>query len=242
MRLLVRGHRESRAVGAGFANLEGMVDDLASVLRAYPAGKAALLGITLAAAGCRMALPGQVELLASRELVRTVREGQKAIRLESNFGGVVSDPAIQARLDRIGRRLVAGAPECRGRCYFRLLGSVRPNALSLPQGGVYVTRGLYERLKSDGLVAAALAHELAHVARGDGWRPSKTLEDQLQKEIRADHRAVEYLATAGFDPRCVPELLEIVSSAMRPGWAETRIRAAEREIDLLVAASRPAPE
>ncbi|GMU24003.1 MAG: hypothetical protein AMXMBFR13_40800 [Phycisphaerae bacterium] len=150
-----------------------------------------------------------------------------ARKIESQFGGVLYHREAQARLDRIGAALLEAAPDCGVRCYFRLLGSSHLNALSVPEGGIYITVGLYNALGAEDLLAAALAHELAHIAAGDGWRPSKSSRDQLRKEIQADLRAISYLSSAGYDPGAMRDLVRLLRHEQRPGWSASRSSAME---------------
>jgi predicted Zn-dependent protease len=134
------------------------------------------------------------------------------------------------RLARVGRRVLKAASDCSADCYFGLLGSAKPNAFSLPEGGVYITAGLYSQLRTDDLLAAAIAHEVSHVAVGDGWRRASSTQEQFQRELAADRRAVTYLASAGFNPRSLVELMEITRHEQRSGWADTRISALNRQL------------
>lgn len=187
----------------------------------------ALLTALTTLAGCSHMLPGGVDTLAPvtrQSAIRTLA----ASRLEAQFGGVSSSASVQARLNRVGARVVEAARDCPIQCYFRVLRSAKPNAFSVPEGGIYVTAGLYNQLASDDLLAAALAHEVAHVAAGDGRRRSRSRADQLHKEMSADQRAVGYLMDAGHNPQALIELMEIIRHEQYPGWAAARIEAINR--------------
>jgi predicted Zn-dependent protease len=90
---------------------------------------------------------------------------------EKRFGGRLDDPAVQAYVRAVGER-VARCTAGHGLPYqFIVLDAAAPGAFALPGGPVYVTRGLLERLTTEGQLAAALAHLLAHVnARHVGAR------------------------------------------------------------------------
>lgn len=178
-------------------------------------------------AGCQGGPSGGVESLVSRGARQAAVRTRSAAKLESQSGGVARSETAQAMVDRLGGRLLATAADCRIDCYFRVLRSSRMNAFSVPEGGVYITAGLYNRLTTDDLLAAALAHEIAHVATGDGWHRARSQAEQLQKEIRADGRAAEYLSAAGFDPAVLLDLMELLRDEQYPGWADARIRALE---------------
>lgn len=148
---------------------------------------------------------------------------EAAARLEAKYGGVVGDHSTSARLNRIGQELVRTVPELPSRCRFELLDCKQKNAFSLPGGVVYVTRGLYEHLVTDDLLAATVAHELAHLASLDGLEHCRSAKAKLQREISADSRAVRYLRAACVDPAALVAVLGIVSSEHDPKWAEVRI-------------------
>lgn len=178
----------------------------------------------LTAIGCQSDL-SNVEALSGRASRQAAIRTQTASQLELRFGGIVRDDRAQAAIDRIGRQLLDAADDCRINCYFRLLESSRVNAFSVPEGGVYVTSGLYRRLNSEDLLAAALAHEIAHVAAGDGWKTARSRTARLEKEIRADRRAIRYLRAAGFQATAMSELLELMNENQPPGWGAARKQA-----------------
>ncbi|MHC4698230.1 MAG: M48 family metallopeptidase, partial [Planctomycetota bacterium] len=126
-------------------------------------------------------------------------------------------------MERVGYRLAIGVPDLRGEYRFRLLGSDRVNAISLPGGYIYITRGLYGKLSSDDLMAAALAHEMAHLASKDHFkaRPGEP-HRALEKELSADTRAARYLDAAGMSPAALANLVLLIKDAQPPGWAEVR--------------------
>ncbi len=93
-----------------------------------------------------------------------VRLGQDyARRLESQYR-LVQDAAVLERVTRVGK-IVAAASDRPGLPYtFKVLDLDVPNALSLPGGFIYVTRGLLSLVRSDHELAAVLAHETVHAA------------------------------------------------------------------------------
>jgi predicted Zn-dependent protease len=151
--------------------------------------------------------------------------------LESNQGGVSGDQEAAKRLSRVGQRLAAHAPDLGVPCRFRLLNSSQPNAYSLSCGYIYVTQGLYNQLRTDELLAAALAHEMAHVAAQDGKRPCSDAGCQLHKELRADEQAVRYLKAAGYSSAALSRLVHLLRAAQPAGWADRRQTALRKHLD-----------
>lgn len=90
---------------------------------------------------------------------------QVAASLEARHGRLNDARRLQ-RVTQVGRRLEAAAGRKQGSISFRLLDADDFNALALPGGFVYVTRGLVDRVRNEDELAAALAHELAHIVLG----------------------------------------------------------------------------
>ncbi len=86
---------------------------------------------------------------------------QAAARFEAEYG-LVSDAAMQGRLQRIGQRLLAGAERKDLPWSFRVVAIDEFNAAAFPGGFIYATRGLMRGLNDEEL-AFVIAHEIAHV-------------------------------------------------------------------------------
>ena len=124
---------------------------------------------------------------------------------------------------RIGRQLAHPASPQLANCQYRLLHADCRSALSLPGGYIYVTQGLYRQLSSDDLLAATLAHELAHLAAKDHFkRAPRGCDQALKKEQSADAKAAAMLDWAGFNSQALIDLLVIVGDVQPPGWAQAR--------------------
>jgi predicted Zn-dependent protease len=91
------------------------------------------------------------------------REGAAALVQEA---GEVQNPALTDTLTRIADRLAAHTAEPTYRYQVHLLGSNDVNAMSLPDGTVFVTRGFITQLHpTEEDYAAVLGHEISHVAQ-----------------------------------------------------------------------------
>lgn len=143
--------------------------------------------------------------------------------LEHRHGGIIPDGNAERRMTRIGRRLADGTPALEARYHYRLLGAEKMNAFSLPGGRVYLTRGLYRELVTDELLAAVLAHEMAHIASKDHFKPRCDSPGKcLDREVSADARAVVYLRAAGISPEALIGVIRIIEDVQAQGWANTR--------------------
>lgn len=87
---------------------------------------------------------------------------QAATDLEKQYG-VVNDPAGTARINRIGMNIARNTPRADLPWSFKILNDSSVNALSLPGGFVYVTKGLMDLNVPDSELAGVLGHESAHV-------------------------------------------------------------------------------
>src|SRR5690606_24094221 len=160
-------------------------------------------------------------------------------------------------VDRVGRRLVDAtvAADSPYQFDFHLLADpATVNAFALPGGQIFITAALYERLETEGQLAAVLGHEIGHVierhgaeriaqmqltqgltgaavlAAYDPENPSSAgsavvaqLIGQLvnlrygrDDELESDHWGVRILAEAGYDPRAMIRVMEILAEAAGP--------------------------
>lgn len=178
---------------------------------------AALLG------GCHASAPRQWESSLIVNNAEALAGARAAPTIEARFGGVVRDADAEHRIEFVGRRLTRGLPDPGYTYRYRLLDSDKINALSLPGGRVYITRGLYARLSSDDLLAAVLAHEVAHLASRDHFKPAPSDAGQaLKRELSADAYALRILGDADLRRTALIDLVLLIEDALPAGWAEAR--------------------
>ena len=79
--------------------------------------------------------------------------------------GFVADAGLADYVTSVGERVSADATREDIDYRFHVLDMGDPNALALPDGNVYVSRGLLVLINSEDELAGALAHEVAHVER-----------------------------------------------------------------------------
>ncbi len=120
----------------------------------------ALLILTLAAGVAAGAVPPP-----SADEVRIGR--QLAQQIEARYP-VVTDPALNERLNRIARAIVPASDRDGVNYVFKILDIDVANAVSLPGGWIYVTKPMFGLVRSDHELAALLAHEIVHVAHAHG--------------------------------------------------------------------------
>jgi predicted Zn-dependent protease len=124
---------------------------------------AALLGALALNSGCASnpATGGTDIVIMSQG--REVAIGEEMHQEMMAQGAAYDDAALQAYIDRIGRRLVANSDRPELEFTFTVIDSPDINAFATPGGFVYINRGLLAYLDSEAELAGVLAHEIAHV-------------------------------------------------------------------------------
>ena len=113
-------------------------------------------------------------LMSLKDEIRIGREEHKKIL--KAFGGRYQDVAIENYVNNIGNRLAANSELPNIKWTFTVLNSPVINALALPGGYVYVTRGLMALASNEAELAGVIAHEIGHVtARHTAQRYSSSM-------------------------------------------------------------------
>ncbi|MHA1190234.1 MAG: M48 family metalloprotease [Alphaproteobacteria bacterium] len=158
---------------------------------------AALAGIS----GCtqHLGVPGRVDPVAVAG-VRLPSDVEAAIgarenpRVIAEYGGVYSDPEVEAALARVVSRLVSASNDPSRRYRITILNSPVANAFALPGGYLYVTRGLLVLADDNSELAAVLSHEIAHVLANHALERARAVErsdivEQVASSILSDPNA-----------------------------------------------------
>ncbi len=128
-------------------------------IRIYFAARVLWTGILAASllAGCARnadnGAPGEADLSESERV---------ALELEANVG-FVSNPELLAYVETVGRRITAQGNRADVDYRFYILDMPIPNALALPDGQIFVSRGVLVLVNTEDELAGILAHEIAHV-------------------------------------------------------------------------------
>jgi len=164
------------------------------------------LGVALAAAlaaGCAAVKPEETarEPLVPAEAPKVAPPpptavSQEQARIAAAYGGVYEKPDLSSYLNTIANRLTAASERPDLRYKVVMLNSPLINAFALPNGSLYVTRGLLAVANDSSELAAVLAHEMAHVSarhamqRADEERKavlvSRVVSDVLQDQEGAE--------------------------------------------------------
>lgn len=89
--------------------------------------------------------------------------GKKAYDEFAKQGQIYEDEAWQTYVQKVGERLVAYTSEPNGEFHFTVLNLSDVNAFALPDGYIFVNRGLLAYLESEDQLAAVIGHEIGHV-------------------------------------------------------------------------------
>src|SRR6516162_6881182 len=141
----------------------------------------------IALAFCALSWPPAVAADQTSDEVKLGAEIAKQI--ESHYR-VVTDPAMVARVNRVAAVLVPVVDRQDIAYHFRIIDVAGVNAMGVPGGYVYITRGMMRFVRSDDELAAVMAHELTHVAHRHYYIQQKRQNAMLPAMIVAAAIAV----------------------------------------------------
>lgn len=127
------------------------------------------------------------------------------------------------------------------------------NVYALSTGEIYITTALFNRMQTEGQLAAALAQGLAHVMQGDHLAPDEKAAHWVYPaaaEPKADATALSLMTQAGYDPNAMISMFKILVDAYGAGAdvgfftthpnSEGRLEAIQAEIQRLYPDGVPA--
>jgi predicted Zn-dependent protease len=126
--------------------------------------------------------PKQSELQPATE-----REHQ---RILASYGGVYDDTKLEAEISKLVDRLVAASERPDLKYRVTILNSPVINAFALPDGRLYVTRGLIALANDRSELASVLAHEMGHVIA----RHAEIREEQARQVALVGHLVNDVLS------------------------------------------------
>ena len=113
-----------------------------------------------------------------------IREHQ---RILAAYGGAYHDARLEALIGHTVERLVAASEKPDLRYKVTILNSPSVNAFALPNGQLYVTRGLLVLANDTSELASVLAHEMGHViARHAAIREEQLRQAELVSQVASD--------------------------------------------------------
>jgi predicted Zn-dependent protease len=115
---------------------------------------------------------------------------------------LVKDAALLRYVNRVGRWVAAQSSRPDLRWVFGVIESNDINAFAAPGGYVFVTRGLYARLRDEAELAGVLAHEVAHVQQKHHLKVVQKQQmlgvgTELLKQEMGDEKTMQRLIGSG---------------------------------------------
>lgn len=86
-----------------------------------------------------------------------------APEVEKQLGGQLRDEALQNYVDTVGQRIVRISHRSNWQYHFTVVNHSMINAVALPGGYIFVTKGILEKITTEAQLAALLSHEIVHV-------------------------------------------------------------------------------
>jgi predicted Zn-dependent protease len=188
-----------------------------------------LFAISIAGAGCRTSPPPRLSFETTEDSLRAGRQGEE---LDEARQVLLDDEALDTYLTAVGRRVFEAIRTPRFRYSFRVVEEAQPNAFALPDGSVFVTRGLLVLMNDEDELACLLGHEIAHVEQRHTarhqpsslpvspllgpWRRAAERAPYTQvMEEEADFLGQQLCAAAGHDPMGLSTLLRSLRQVER---------------------------
>jgi len=129
----------------------------------------AVLGSAAALAGCTGGAPqAEVKIqsppkhtwITTQTEIELGKEVTKSVEAQTPLW---NNPAAQERLDRVASKLKDASTRHDLEYTFKLLDTPDINAMAVPGGTIYVTRGLMENFSNDGQLSFVIGHEVGHI-------------------------------------------------------------------------------
>lgn len=152
------------------------------------------------------------------------RAGPDAVKMVFAEMGRVENEALQQYVDAVGQRVARAAPRVGNGYRFFVVDQWTPNAFALPDGSIFVSRGILALAGSEQELANVLAHEITHVTERHaigrmavadaanpfliGFARAKYLASfSRDQEREADRGGQALAAAAGYDPSAMAAFL-----------------------------------
>lgn len=105
-----------------------------------------------------MLIPEQQDITIGREYSPEV---------EKQLGGRIANESLQNYIDSVGRQIARIGHRPDWEYHFVAVEDKSVNAVALPGGYVFVTKGMLQKMKTEAQLAAILAHEMTHIVARD---------------------------------------------------------------------------
>jgi len=131
--------------------------------------------------GCAInPVTGEEELMLFPEEQDIAIGSKYAPEVEKQMGGRIANEGLQNYVDSVGQRIARVCHKPHLEYHFVALEDKSVNALALPGGYLFITKGMLKELTSEAQLAAILAHEIVHVVARD---TSNVMSNQIGIDI-----------------------------------------------------------
>jgi predicted Zn-dependent protease len=162
--------------------------------RRCSAAYAALITASLLLTACSGAKLPTLEALPTPQpennAVLSPAQQREHLRILTAYGGAYQSQPLQTMLEQTVDKLVAASDRPDQKYQVTILNSPAVNAFALPDGQLYVTRGLIALANDNSELASVLAHEMAHVIA----RHADIREDQARQAALVNRVANDLLS------------------------------------------------
>jgi predicted Zn-dependent protease len=154
------------------------------------------LALTVLLAGCAASADNTIHQISLQLPVQSAHAGMSSAaqrehhRILASYGGVYVDPRLQAEVEKTVTRLVAASERPDLKYKVTILNSPAINAFALPNGHLYISRGLIALANDRAELASVLAHEMGHVIA----RHAAIREDQARQAALISHVVSDVLS------------------------------------------------
>jgi predicted Zn-dependent protease len=127
--------------------------------------------------GCAVnPLTGDEEFMLLSEKQDLAIGSKYAPEIEQQLGGKIENDQLQKYIESVGEKITRVSHRQDIEYHFTAVEHESINALALPGGYIFITRGLLEKLTTEAQLASVLGHEVAHVV-------SRDTANMISKEI-----------------------------------------------------------
>jgi predicted Zn-dependent protease len=126
----------------------------------------AALALALLVTGCSNTRDQKISLTLPQETARPAQLSateREHARILASYGGAYENPKLQGEIEKTVDRLVAASERPDLKYKVTILNAPAINAFALPNGQLYITRGLVALANDKAELASVLAHEMGHV-------------------------------------------------------------------------------
>jgi predicted Zn-dependent protease len=108
-------------------------------------------------------ITGEEELMLISEDQDVAIGREYAPEVEKQLGGQIKNETLQKYIDTVGQRIVCVTHRPEWQYHFIAVDHRMVNAMALPGGYVFVTRGMLEKVTTEAQLASLFSHELVHI-------------------------------------------------------------------------------